>query len=74
MPKAIRRKSFSRIVVEDGKLSAKLPYKFGYKDGKLDATLAGAGLTLNDLSLKRGADAPFVFESDVLLREQDRHC
>ncbi len=53
-------KSFSRIVVEDGKLSAKLPYKFGYKDGKLDATLAGAGLTLNDLSLKRGADAPFV--------------
>jgi hypothetical protein len=53
-------KSFSRVVVEEGKLSAKLPYKFGYKDGKLDASLAGAGLTLSDLSLKRGADAPFV--------------
>src|SRR5450830_568209 len=53
-------KSFSRVLVEEGKLSAKLPYKFGYKDGKLDATLAGAGLTLTDLSLKRGADSPFV--------------
>ncbi|EEF26334.1 conserved hypothetical protein, partial [Ricinus communis] len=53
-------KSFSRIVVENGKLSAKLPYKFGYKNGKLDASLAGAGLTLADLALKRGADAPFV--------------
>lgn len=53
-------KSFSRIVVEDGKLSAQLPYKFGYHDGKLDASLAGAGLSLNALSLKRGIDAPFV--------------
>jgi hypothetical protein len=53
-------KSFSRVVVEEGKLSAKLPYKFGYKDGKLDASLAGAGLTLSNLSLKRGADTPFV--------------
>lgn len=53
-------KSFSRIVVADGKLSAQLPYKFAYHDGRLDASLAGAGLTLNDLSLKRGIDAPFV--------------
>ncbi|NVM79274.1 hypothetical protein FHW83_005111 [Duganella sp. SG902] len=53
-------KSFSRIVVADGKLSAQLPYKFSYKDGRLDASLAGAGLSLNDLSLKRGIDAPFV--------------
>ncbi|MRW86749.1 DUF748 domain-containing protein [Pseudoduganella sp. FT26W] len=53
-------KSFSRIVVEDGKLSANLPYQFGYKDGKLNASLSGAGLTLSDLSLKRGDDAPFV--------------
>ncbi|MRW94267.1 DUF748 domain-containing protein [Duganella sp. FT80W] len=54
-------KSFSRIVVTDGKLSAQLPYKFGYKDGKLDATLASAGLTLNQLALKRGdAEASFV--------------
>ncbi|NYE61074.1 hypothetical protein FHW58_002226 [Duganella sp. 1224] len=53
-------KSFSRVVVESGKLSARLPYKLGYKDGKLDASLAGAGLSLSELSLKRGADAPFV--------------
>jgi hypothetical protein len=54
-------KSFTRIVVTDGKVSAKLPYKFAYKDGKLDAGLAGAGLTLNDLALKRGdAAASFV--------------
>ncbi|MYM68228.1 DUF748 domain-containing protein [Pseudoduganella sp. FT55W] len=53
-------KSFSRIVVADGKLSAQLPYKFAYKDGKLDASLSGAGLSLSDLSLKRGVDAPFV--------------
>ena len=53
-------KSFSRIVVGDGKLSAQLPYKFAYKDGRLDASLAGAGLSLTDLSLKRGIDAPFV--------------
>jgi uncharacterized protein involved in outer membrane biogenesis len=53
-------KSFSRIVVADGKLSAQLPYKFGYHDGKLDASLAGASLSLNALSLRRGIDAPFV--------------
>lgn len=53
-------KSFSRIVVADGKLSAQLPYKFGYRDGKLDASLAGASMSLNQLSLKRGIDAPFV--------------
>jgi hypothetical protein len=53
-------KSFSRVAVADGKLSAQLPYKFGYHDGKLDASLIGAGLSLVDLSLKRGTDAPFV--------------
>jgi len=53
-------KSFSRIAVADGKLSAQLPYKFGYHDGQLDASLIGAGLSLVDLSLKRDADAPFV--------------
>ncbi|MYM83319.1 DUF748 domain-containing protein [Duganella sp. FT50W] len=53
-------KSFSRVVVADGKLSAQLPYKFSYLDGKLDASLVGAGLSLVDLSLRRGADAPFV--------------
>ena len=54
-------KSFARVVVTDGRLSAKLPYKFSYKDGKLDAGLAGAGLTLNDLAVKRdGAADSFV--------------
>nr|WP_315260492.1 DUF748 domain-containing protein [uncultured Duganella sp.] len=53
-------KSFSRVVVADGKLSAQLPYQFGYREGKLDARLLGAGLSLADLSLKRGTDAPFV--------------
>ncbi|SHN30601.1 Uncharacterized protein involved in outer membrane biogenesis [Duganella sacchari] len=54
-------KSFSRIVVVDGKLSARLPYRFAYQDGKLDAHLEGAGLTLNQLALKRGdAAASFV--------------
>lgn len=53
-------KSFSRIVVADGTLSAQLPYTFGYRDGKLDAGLAGASLSLNALSLQRGIDAPFV--------------
>ncbi|MYM23733.1 DUF748 domain-containing protein [Duganella sp. FT135W] len=53
-------KAYSRIVVAEGKLSAQLPYKFAYKDGKLDASLLGASLGLSSLSLKRDADAPFV--------------
>ena len=54
-------KSFMRVVVSDGRLSAKLPYRFAYKDGKLDASLAGAGLALNDLAIRQaGAAAPFV--------------
>jgi hypothetical protein len=50
-------KSFMRVVVADGRLSAKLPYKFSYKDGKLGAGLAGAGLALNDLVIKRDSGA-----------------
>ena len=54
-------KSYARVVVTDGRLSAKLPYKFSYKDGKLDAGLAGAGLALNDFAVKRdGANDAFV--------------
>jgi len=54
-------KSFARVEVSSGRLSAKLPYKFAYKDGKLDASLAGAGLALNDLVVKRdGAAEAFV--------------
>jgi len=56
-------KSFARVAVAvvDGRLSAKLPYKFAYKDGQLDANVAGAGLVLNDLVVKRdGAAEAFV--------------
>ena len=54
-------KSFMRVVVGDGRLSAKLPYQFAYKDGKLDASLAGATLALNDLAVRHaGVAAPFV--------------
>jgi hypothetical protein len=54
-------KSFARVELTAGRLSAKLPYKFSYGDGKLDATLAGAGLALNDLSIKRdGAAEAFI--------------
>lgn len=54
-------KSFARVELTSGRLSAKLPYKFAYKDGKLDASLAGAGLALNDLIVKRdGAAEAFV--------------
>lgn len=54
-------KSFMRVVVSDGRLSAKLPYRFAYKDGKLDASLAGASLALNDLAIQQaGVEAPFV--------------
>ncbi|MQA22083.1 DUF748 domain-containing protein [Rugamonas rivuli] len=54
-------KSFARVAVVDGRLSAKLPYKFAYKDGQLDASLSGAGLALNDLAVKRdGAAEAFV--------------
>lgn len=54
-------KSFMRVVVSDGRLSAKLPYRFAYKDGKLDASLAGASLALNDLAIQHaGTSAPFV--------------
>ncbi|USX25238.1 DUF748 domain-containing protein [Oxalobacteraceae bacterium OTU3CINTB1] len=54
-------KSFMRVVVGDGRLSAKLPYQFAYKDGKLDASLIGASLALNDLAIQHaGGAAPFV--------------
>ena len=54
-------KSFARVEVVSGRLSAKLPYKFSYADGKLDASVAGAGLALNDLAVKRdGAAEAFI--------------
>ena len=54
-------KSFMRVIVGDGRLSAKLPYQFSYKDGKLDARLHGASLALHNLAIRHaGGAAPFV--------------
>lgn len=54
-------KSLMRVLVADGRLSARLPYQFSYKDGKLDARLNGASLALNNLAVRQtGAATPFV--------------
>ncbi|HEV7813585.1 MAG TPA: DUF748 domain-containing protein [Janthinobacterium sp.] len=54
-------KSYTRATLTDGKLSAKLPYRFSYKDGRFDASLTGAGLALRDLALAQaGAAEPFA--------------
>ncbi|EZP39874.1 hypothetical protein BW37_01986 [Janthinobacterium lividum] len=44
-------KAYTRATVASGKLSARLPYAFSYADGKLEATVKGAGLALRDLAL-----------------------
>lgn len=44
-------KAYTRAQVSSGKLSARLPYAFSYADGKLEATVKGAGLALRDLAL-----------------------
>ncbi|MGK5060587.1 DUF748 domain-containing protein [Janthinobacterium sp. LB2P49] len=46
-------KAYTRATVTSGKLSARLPYAFSYADGKLEATVKGAGLALRDLALVR---------------------
>lgn len=46
-------KAYTRAQVTSGKLSARLPYAFSYADGKLEATVKGAGLALRDLALVR---------------------
>ena len=46
-------KAYTRATVASGKLSARLPYAFSYADGKLEATVKGAGLALRDLALVR---------------------
>jgi len=47
-------KPFTRARFASGALSARLPYRFSYKDGKLDAGLNGAGLALRDVALHAG--------------------
>ncbi|WP_332860389.1 DUF748 domain-containing protein [Janthinobacterium svalbardensis] len=57
-------KAYTRATVTSGKLSARLPYAFSYADGKLEATVKGAGLALRDLALVqgdvKGKGAPFT--------------
>ena len=54
-------KAYTRATVTSGKLSARLPYAFSYADGKLEATVKGAGLALRDLALVQdGKGAPFT--------------
>ncbi|MCC7705651.1 DUF748 domain-containing protein [Janthinobacterium sp. GW460P] len=47
-------KAYTRASVTSGTLSARLPYAFSYADGKLEATVKGAGLALRDLALAQG--------------------
>ena len=54
-------KSIVNLRINSGQLSAKLPYRLSYKDGKFDFNLAGAGLALRNLALHDPAVAdPFA--------------
>jgi hypothetical protein len=48
-------KSFTRATIAAGELSATLPYAISYNDGKLEAKVTGAQLSLRDLALAREA-------------------
>jgi hypothetical protein len=54
-------KSYTLAAVASGQLSASLPYRFAYADGKFDLSLAQARLALRELGLtRRGAGAAFA--------------
>ena len=58
---AVYLKSYTRATVAAGQLSATLPYAISYADGKFEARLAGAKLSLRDLALSReGASDSFA--------------
>ncbi|HSV35743.1 MAG TPA: DUF748 domain-containing protein, partial [Ramlibacter sp.] len=58
---AVYLKSYTRARVAAGRLSASLPYRFSYADGKLAASLDGARLALSNLALAReGATDSFA--------------
>lgn len=58
---AVYLKSYTRARVAAGQLSATLPYTFAYADGKFEARLAGAKLSLQDLAVAReGATDSFA--------------
>ena len=48
---AVYLKPHFRATLNAGQLAATVPYSFAYRDGKLDANIAGARLALRDLSL-----------------------
>jgi hypothetical protein len=54
-------KPYTHARVASGKLNLTLPYRFAYANGKLDARLTDAALSLRELALTRdGASAPFA--------------
>ena len=59
-------KAYTRAEVTSGKLSARLPYAFSYADGKLEASLKGAGLALRGLSLVRDGKGDAFTSLDTL--------
>ncbi len=59
-------KAYTRASVTSGKLSARLPYAFSYADGKLEATVKGAGLALRDLALVRDGKGEAFTSLDTL--------
>jgi uncharacterized protein involved in outer membrane biogenesis len=51
----------TRVALADGRLSARLPYRFALVDGRLELALAGASLDLRQLALAPAArGAPFL--------------
>ncbi|WP_257572176.1 DUF748 domain-containing protein [Janthinobacterium sp. UMAB-60] len=59
-------KAYTRATVTSGKLSARLPYAFSYADGKLEATVKGAGLALRDLALVQSSKGEAFTSLDTL--------
>jgi len=50
---AVYLKSYTHATMAAGQLTASLPYRFSYNDGKFSASLNGAKLALRDLALAR---------------------
>jgi Domain of Unknown Function (DUF748) len=58
---AVYLKSYTRATLAAGQLAARLPYRFAYRDGKLEASLADATLALRDLALAHEGGASDSF-------------
>ena len=58
---AVYLKSYTRARVAAGQLAGAMPYSFSYADGKFEASVAGARLSLRDITLAReGATDSFA--------------